>query len=151
MAAGNWKAYRSTREKLGTGALDFSAGVFYLSLYTPATNAATVTLSTKASLTNEIGSGNGYSNSAMTLSATSWASVNASTYRFDACDWFVSANGGTIPATGSDIQYGVIWQSGGALVCWTTLSTAAFNVTDTNRFTVTLNASGVLQLSGMVS
>lgn len=133
---------------MGDGTLDLAGGVFYLSLYTPGSNAATITLSSKGSVTTEITSGNGYSNSAMTLSATSWTSVAASTYRFDACDWFVSANGGTVPSAGSDIQFGVIWQSGGALVCYSTLSTTAFNITATNRLTVQLNASGVFQLTG---
>lgn len=133
---------------MGDGTLDFDGGIFYLTLHTPASNAATITLSSQGSLDNEITSGNGYSNSAMTLSATSWTSVAASTYRFDASDWFVSANGGTIPSANSDIQFGVIWQSGGALVCFSTLSTTAFNITDTNRLTVQLNASGVFQLTG---
>lgn len=148
MAAGAWKVYDTTRLKMGDGALDFAAGVFYLTLHTPASNAGVITLSSKASLDNEITSGNGYSNSAMTLSLTSWTSVAASTYRFDSCDWFVSANGGTIPPSGSDIQFGVIWQSGGDLVCFSTLSTTAFNITTTNRLTVQLNASGVFQLTG---
>lgn len=148
MAAGVWKVYDTTRKKLGDGGLDLAAGVFYLSLHTPASNAATITLSSQGSLDNEITSGNGYSNSAMTLSETSWTSVAASTYRFDACDWFVSANGGPVPSANSDIQFGVIWQSGGALVCYSTLSTTAFNITSTNRLTVQLNASGVFQLTG---
>ncbi len=133
---------------MGDQALDLDGGIFYLTLHTPASNAATITLSSKGSVTNEITSGNGYSNSAMTLSQTSWTSVAASTYRFDACDWFVSANGGTIPPSGSDIQFGVIWQSGGALVAYSTLSSSEFNITDTNRLTVQLNANGVFQLTG---
>ena len=148
MVAGVWKVYDTTRKKLGDGTLDLAGGIFYLTLHTPASNAATITLSSKGSLDNEITSGNGYSNSAMTLSLTSWTSVAASTYRFDACDWFVSANGGTVPPSGSDIQFGVIFQSGGALVCYSTLSTVAFNITTTNRLTVQLHASGVFQLTG---
>lgn len=148
MAAGVWKVYDSTRKKMGDQALDFDAGIFYLTLHTPASNAATITLSSKSSLDNEITSGNGYSNSAMTLSQTSWTSAAASTFRFDACDWFVSANGGTVPSGGSAIQFGVIWQSGGDLVCFSTLSTTSFTVTATNRLTVQLNASGVFQLTG---
>ena len=148
MAAGAWKVYDTTRKKMGDGTLDLAAGIFYLTLHTPASNAGDITLSSQGSLDNEITSGNGYSNSAMTLSETSWTSVAASTYRFDACDWFVSANGGTVPSANSDIQFGVVWQSGGALVCFSTLSATAFNITATNRLTVQLNASGVFQLTG---
>lgn len=148
MAAAAWQVYNTTRKKMGDGTLDFAAGVFYLTLHTPASNAGDITLSDQAELDNEIASGNGYSNSAMTLSETSWTSVAASTYRFDACDWFVSANGGTVPPSASDISFGVIWQSGGALVCFSTLSATPFNITDTNRLTVQLNANGVFQLTG---
>ena len=147
MAAGAWKFYDTTRQKLGNGVINLSTGVFYVTLHTPATNAATVTLSSKGSLDNEVTSGNGYSNSAMSLCSHTWASVAAGTYRFDASDWFVSANGGTIPSANSDIQYGVIWQSGGALLCFSTLSTSSFNITDTNRLTIQFNASGIFELS----
>lgn len=147
MAAGAWKFYYSFRERLGNGGINLSSGIYRITLHTSGTNAATATLSTKGSVTGEIVSGNGYSTSGKTLSSTTWASVAAGTYRFDACDWWVSANGGTIPPSGSDIKIAVLWESAGVLVAYATLSTTAFNVTATNRLTIQLNASGVFEMN----
>lgn len=150
MAAGAWKFYNETKRHLGIGGLDFGSGVFWMMLTTPASNAATLTLSNKSEITNEIAAGNGYAANGKTLSAPTWSTGgSAGEYRFDATAVIWTATGGALPASGSNINFAVIYQSGGILLCFSTLSTASFNVTSGNTLTVTPNASeGVFELNG---
>lgn len=156
MAAGAWKFYASTREKMGLGSFSYATGPFRVALFKSASNCTDETLSIFNQLTNEIASGNGYSTSGRTLSAPTWLSVAAGTYRFDVSQWILTAGGGTIPAgrasADDDIKFAVVWVSAAAsasrfLVCFSTLSTSAFNITDTNTLTITPSANGVFELA----
>ena len=64
MAATAWSFYNSFREYIGNAAfdLDGTSTGFYMALHTSAASALvnTKTLSTQASLANEVASGNGY-------------------------------------------------------------------------------------------
>lgn len=153
MAAGAWKFYKTFKRYMADGTLDLDAGIFRTTLHTPASNAGTNTLSIYNQLNNEIVSGNGYSTSGKTASAHTWSTgASAGVLRFDSDDVFWSANGGAIPASGSNIQFMAIWASAAAssgrkLVCYSTLTTGNFNVTDTNRFTAQMNALGIFELT----
>jgi hypothetical protein len=153
MAAGAWKFYKTFKRYMADGTLDLDAGIFRTTLHTPAANVGTNTLSIYNQLNNEIVSGNGYSTSGKTCSAHTWSTgASAGVMRFDCADIFWSANGGAIPASGSNIQFQAIWASAAAssgrkLVCYSTLTTGNFNVTDTNRFTTQINVNGVFELT----
>lgn len=150
MAAGAWKFYNETKRHLGIGGFDFAGGIFYMMLVTPASNAATLTLSNKSEITNEIAAGNGYTANGKTLSAPLWITgASVGEYRFDATEVIWTATGGNLPASASNINFAVIYQSGGLLLCFSTLSTSNFNVTSGNTLTVTPNVSGgVFELNG---
>ena len=79
MAATAWSFYNSFREYIGNGQFDLdgtSVG-FYMALHTSAAsaNVNTNTLSTQASLANEVASGNGYTTGGASVTSRTWASV----------------------------------------------------------------------------
>jgi hypothetical protein len=120
-----------------------------MSLVTSASNFATLTLSTFASLTNEIADGNGYSTSGKALTSEAWTvGASAKQYKFDCDDPFWSANGGSI----SNIKGAVIWISGASanarhLLAFASLTSSQFNLAAGNRLTVAINASGVFTVA----
>ena len=147
MAATAWSFYNSFREYLGNGQfdLDGTGTGFYMALHTSAAsaNVNTKTLSTQASLANEVANGNGYTTGGASVTARTWASVATDKYRFDstACVW--TATGGDI----SNVKYAVIYQAGGKLVCFSKLTTSQFTLAQNNTLTLTPSASGIFELS----
>ena len=147
MAATAWSFYNSFREYIGNGQFDLdgtSVG-FYMALHTSAAsaNVNTATLSTQASLANEVGSGNGYTTGGASVTSRTWASVATDKYRFDSTAVVWTATGGTI----ANIKYAVIYQSGGKLVCFSKLTTSQFTLAEDNTLTVTPSASGIFELA----
>jgi len=147
MAATAWAFYNSFREKLGEGDFDLSGTSvgFYLALHTSAASALvnTKTLSTQASLANEVANGNGYATGGASVTSRTWASVATDKYRFDSTAVVWTATGGTI----ANIKYAVVYQSGGKLVCFSKLTTSQFTLAEDNTLTVTPSASGIFELA----
>ncbi len=147
MAATAWSFYNSFREKLGEGDFDLSGTSvgFYLALHTSAASALvnTKTLSTQASLANEVANGNGYATGGASVTSRTWASVATDKYRFDSTAVVWTATGGTIP----NVKYAVIYKSGGSLVCMSKLTTSQFTLAEDNTLTVTPSASGIFELA----
>lgn len=144
MAASAWAFYNSFKEFMADGTIDLDTHNFWMSLHTSASNAATNTLSTFASVTGEIPDGNGYSTSGKVLSGVTWGNgASVSEKRWDATARIWSATGGNISA----IKYAVIRNSAGKLVCRSQLSTAQFSVTTGNTLTITPSANGIFELN----
>ena len=147
MAATAWSFYNSFREYLGNGQfdLDGTGTGFYMALHTSAAsaNVNTKTLSTQASLGNEVSNGNGYATGGASVTARTWASVATDKYRFDSTAVVWTATGGTI----ANIKYAVIYQAGGKLVCFSRLTTSQFTLAQDNTLTVTPSASGIFELA----
>jgi len=148
MAATAWAFYNSFREKLGEGDFDLSGtGVnFYMALHTSAASALvnTATLSTQASIANEVAAGNGYATGGLSVSGRTWAAGgSAGVFRFDSTAVVWTATGGDI----NNVKYAVIFQSAGKLVCFSKLSTSQFNLTQDNTLTVTPSANGIFELT----
>jgi hypothetical protein len=148
MAAGAFTFYNKAKKKIGNGSINLAATVFRMSLVTSASNFATATLSTFASLTSEIADGNGYSTSGKALTSEVWTvGASAGSYKWDAADPVWTASGGTI----ANIKAAVIWLSaasagGRHLVCYSQLSTSQFTLSTGNTMTVTLNSLGIATL-----
>ncbi len=147
MAVAAWAFYNEFKKYLGSGDAQMD-GQFRIGLYTSASNAATVTLSTLSELTNEIADGNGYSTSGKALTETWATGASASEFRFDATAVIWTATGGNI----ANVKYAVIWASGASagarkLVCFSTLSTSQFTVTTGNTLTITPSANGIFELN----
>ena len=147
MAATAWSFYNSFREYIGNGQFDLdgtSVG-FYLALHTSAASALvnTATLSTQASLANEVASGNGYTTGGASVTSRTWASVATDKYRFGAANLIFTASGSDI----SNIQYAVLYKTSGKLIAYSQLTTTAFNLAQDNTLTIAPSANGIFELS----
>ncbi len=148
MAAGAWTFYNIAKKKLMDGTFDLDTNTFRMQLHTSASNAATLTLSTKASVTNEVTSANGYSSSGKALASITWATgASASEYRWNAAAIVWTAAGGSI----SNVKFAVIIGNSGTaadkLLCYSQLSTAQFTITTGNTLTITPSANGIFELN----
>jgi len=145
MAAAAWRLYAKAKEYIGDGTITLGTGGFKMALFRGSSNASTLTLSTLASVTVQA-SGGAYTSGGKYLapSAGTW-SLSGSTVTFD-----YTTLGITFTASGSDIsavQYAVIHNSAGKLLCWSKLSSSAFDVADPNTLTVLPAATGVFTLT----
>lgn len=145
MAAAAWRLYAKAKEYIGDGTITLGTGGFKMALFRGSSNASTLTLSTLASVTVQA-SGGAYTAGGKYLapSAGTWT-LSGSTVTFD-----YTTLGITFTASGSDIsavQYAVIHNSAGKLLCWSKLSSSAFDVADPNTLTVLPAATGVFTLT----
>lgn len=143
MAATAWSIYNKAKKKLGNGTIQLGTNVLKVQLHTSASNASTFTLSTAASVSNEVANGNGYTTGGKSLTSVTWTTgASAKQYRLDAADPVWTATGGTI----ANIKFAVIKNSAGQALCWSRLTTSQFAVATGNTLTLTLNASGIFTL-----
>jgi hypothetical protein len=147
--AAAWAVYNKAKKKIGNSTMNLAATVWRVTLHTSASNANTATLSTYASLDNQVAEANGYSSSGKALTSEVWTQgISAGQYKFDADDVFWSANAGTIP----NIKIAVIWLSATTvanrhLLCRSLLSTSQFTLSSGNRLTIQMNSAGILTLT----
>lgn len=154
MAAGVWKIFGKAKKYIGNGTITLGAGVFKMMLCRASASASLLLLSTRstwASIPGEISARGGYAaNGRNLLPATgTWASVSAKAQKFT-----YSTIGLAFTASGSalnNIKYAVIRNSTGAgagkLLCFATLSTAAFTIANGNTLTISPAANGVFTLT----
>jgi hypothetical protein len=145
MAAAAWRLYAKAKEYIGDGTITLGTGGFKMALFRGSSNTSTITLSTLASVTSQA-SGGAYTAGGKYLapSAGTWT-LSGSTVTFD-----YTTLGITFTASGSAIsavQYAVIHNSAGKLLCWSKLSASAFSVADPNTLTVLPAATGVFTLT----
>ena len=145
MAAAAWRLYAKAKEYIGDGTITLGTGGFKMALFKGSSNASTLTLSTLASVTVQA-SGGAYVAGGKYLapSAGTWT-LSGSTVTFD-----YTTLGVTFTASGSNIsavQYAVIHNSAGKLLCWSKLSSSVFSVADPNTLTVLPAATGVFTLT----
>jgi hypothetical protein len=150
MAAQAWKVYNWAKKCIGNGTLKLDGTVFRLSLAQSASNFATLTLKTHASLTNEVASAGGYALSGSRLTSTTWTTgASAKQWKFDSTAW------GPLTASGADIaniKAAVIWQSGASagsrlLLCFASLTGSQFTLATGNTITITPASGGILTLT----
>lgn len=143
MPATAFQFYNRGKRAIGSGAIQLGTSPLKMKLATSASNASTPTLSTFASITNEVANGNGYVTGGKALAGMTWtAGASAGQMRFDADDLVWTASGGTI----ANVKFGVIGLSGGAPLVWSRFSTSQFSITDGNTLTVQFNAAGIFNL-----
>lgn len=152
MAASAWQLYNSAKKYIGNGTITLGAGVFKMLLATSASNASTFTLSTYASVTNEIAATGGYTTGGKNLvPATAQWTVGASAKQMK---FTMSTVGLAFTASGAsltNIKYAIIRNSTGAtagkLLCFCQLSSSQFTVTSPNTLTVLPAATGIFTLA----
>lgn len=147
MAAGAWTFYNIAKKKLMDGSMDLDTNTFRMSLYTSASNAATLTLSTRTSVTTEVTEAFGYSSSGKPLASITWGvGASATEWRWNCAAIVWTAAGGSI----ASVKFAVIWQSSGVadkLLCFSQLSTTQFTITSGNTLTITPSANGIFELN----
>lgn len=150
MAAGKWKVYAAAKEAIATGAIDLDNDSFKINLYLSTSNANTLdsgTISQLANITNQVSTGNGYTQDTKAVTIT--VAEAAGTVTVDETtnpSW--TASGGSITA-----RFAVIYDDTHAndmplCVCLLDTSPADVTATDGNTFTITMNESGIFTISG---
>lgn len=155
MAAGTWKIYAKAKQYIGNGTITLGAGVFKMSLHRASASAAILVLSTRstfASITGEISAVGGYVTGGRNLvpATAQWVvGTSAKQYKFTytTAGLVFTASGASL----SNIKYALIRNSTGAgagkVLCFCTLSTAAFTITSPNTLTILPAATGVFTLA----
>jgi hypothetical protein len=152
MAASAWQLYNKAKQSIGNGTITLGAGVFKMVLARSASNASTFTLSTYASVTNEISATGGYVTGGKNLvPATALWTVGASAKQYK---FTMSSVGLAFTASGAsltNIKYAILRNSTGAtagkLLCFCQLSSTQFTVTSPNTLTVLPAATGIFTLT----
>ena len=152
MAATAWQLYNSAKKYIGNGTITLGAGVFKMVLATSASNTSTFTLSTYASVTNEISATGGYATGGKNLvPATAIWTVGASAKQMK---FTMSTVGLAFTASGAsltNIKYAILRNSTGAtagkLLCFCQLSSSQFTVTSPNTLTILPAATGIFTLT----
>ena len=146
MAAAAWRLYAKAKQYIGDGTITLGTGGFKLALFRGSSSASTLTFSTFSQLSTRQASGGAYVAGGKALvPATGTWTISGSTITFD-----YTTLGITFTASGSVIsavQYAVIHNSAGKLLCWSKLSASAFSVADPNTLTVLPAATGVFTLT----
>lgn len=152
MSVGTIKIYTRAKRYIGTGAVVLNAGVFKMALLRTSASAIILKVSnggasTWASLVGEISATGGYvAGGRNLLPATGKWTVGASTkamkFTQSTVGLVFTANGGAL----TNVRYMVIRNSTGAgagkLLCFVTLSTAAFTISTGNTLTITASTTG---------
>lgn len=154
MAAGKWKVYEFAKEYLadGTHDLDNAALGYTMALFLSTSNCETLSVGTGVygDLTNEHANANGYTTGGIALASEVYTQT-AGVGTFDSADVVWTASGGSITA-----RFAVIYVNATVngivkpLLCVSLLDTTPADVTATNgnTFTVAINASGIITVSG---
>lgn len=154
MAAGTWKIYAKAKKLIGAGTITLGAGVFKMSLHRASASAAILVLSTRstfASIPGEISATGGYATGGRNLvPATAQWTVGASAkqykFTYTTAGLVYTASGAAL----NNIKYALIRNSTGAgagkVLCFCTLSTAAFTIASGNTLTIAPAATGVFTL-----
>lgn len=155
-AAGKWKFYDLAKLYLADGTFDMdSTSNWKCALYLSTSNANTLGsgVDVYGDLTNEHANGNGYTTGGVAIGSQTWTN-SSGTITWDTADAVWTASGGSITA-----RFAVIYNNATLngivkpLLCVCLLDTAPADVTatDTNTFTVQMNASGLFTLGGATS
>jgi hypothetical protein len=143
MAATAWLLYNAAKKYIGNGTLVLGTTAFKLKLTKSASNASTFTLSTFASVNNEISARGGYVANGKALASMTWTvGASAKQYAFDSADVVFTASGSSL----INVKYAVIGFSGGKALCWSRLSTAQFTITSPNTLTIQMNSAGIFTM-----
>ena len=149
MTADLWKFYHEFTEFVGDGTIDLDADTFNIGLYLSTSNAATLTISGRASLTNQHASANGYTQPGSALDTVTWVRSGGTT-TFDSLDEVFTASGGSIIARFAVIDDDTVTTPvADPLICYTLMDNTPADVTatDTNTLTIQMSGTGIFTLS----
>lgn len=150
MAAGKWKMYEPAKLALANGLIDFDGHSFKINLYLSTSNCDTLTHDQLSDLTNQVATNFGYTQNTKAVTITTANSSGTITID-ETTNPVWTASGGSITA-----RFAVIYDDTHAddipvFVCLLDTAPADVSATDGNTFTITMNASGLVTLSGAAS
>jgi len=145
MAAGAWVVHDKAKLKMVNNAIDMDSDSFVVRLYASTSNIATTTVSDATTATNELATANGYTAGgiATTLSATE----TAGTTTVDATNVVWTAAGGSITARLAAIVDTTATPDEVIAHCLLDTTPADVTATDTNTFSINMNASGIFTVA----
>lgn len=155
MSAGTWKIYAKAKFYIGNGNITLGAGVFKMQLLRTSASATILSLSlrsTNASIAGEISATGGYvaGGRNLTPATAKWvvgASARQYKFTYTTAGLVYTANGASL----NNIKYALIRNSTGAgsgkVVCFCTLSAAAFTIATGNTLTISPASTGVFTLA----
>lgn len=149
MAANAWDFYNEFTEYIGDGTIDLDADTFNLGLYLSTSNAATLTLSGRAAVTNQHASANGYTQPGSALGSVTWIRSGGTT-TIDSADEVFTASGGSIVCRFAVIDDDTVSSPvTDPLVCYSLLDNtpADITATDGNTLTIAIDGSGIFTLA----
>jgi hypothetical protein len=148
MSVQAFKVYYKAKQYI-SGTISLGSTTFDAHLMQSASNFATNTLSTYGSLTSQVASGNNYKQSGKALTSVTWALLT-STVKFNSAAFTWTATGGTIPNIKALVLVARTGASGKAstnkLLCYCSLSSGQFTLSQNNTLTITPNAAGIFTL-----
>ena len=143
MAAAAFLLYNTAKKYIMNGTIDLDTNALKLKLCTSASNASTFTLSTFASVNNEISARGGYVANGDALASVEVTSVlSAKSYSLDCADLVFTASGSAL----NNVKFAVIGISGGKAICWSKLSTSQFTISSPNTLTIQFHANGIFEM-----
>ena len=149
MAADAWDFYNEFTELVADGTMDLDADTFNLGLYLSTSNAATLSTSGRAALTNQVATANGYTQPGSALGSVTWVRSGGTT-TFDSADEVFTASGGSITCRFAVIDDDTVASPVvDPLMCFSLLDNTPADVTatDGNTLTIAMNASGIMTLA----
>lgn len=149
MAADAWVLHDKIKEYIGDGTVDLDADTFKMILLLSTSNIATTSVDGYAAVTNEVATGNGYTQGGIALTTVTWVE-SSGTVTFDCDDVSWTASGGSITARFAAIYDDTVASPvADPVVCHSLLDNTPADVTatDGNNFTVQIHASGVFTSS----
>lgn len=144
MATSAWRVFRAAKLKMVAGGLDLDGDTFKMHLYVSGSNITDLGHSTRGSITNELTGHANYTQSGITLGNPT-LSLSGSTLKWDISDFALTASG----TAWTNVRFAAIVENSSQIpICYSELSTAGFSVADANSLTITINASGIFELTG---
>lgn len=142
MAAGTFKIYVKAKRAMLRGLIDLDTDTLLAHLHKSTSNAISTSNISLYSSINNVVNATGYTGSKTVGHPTSTVRTSGAAAVFDLSNFLWTATGGNI----TSIQFLVIQATEYAL-CWCSLSSTQFNVTDTNTLTIQIAAAGVFTLT----
>jgi len=150
MAAANaWDFYNEFTEYSMDGTMDLDADTFNLGLYLSTSNAATLTISGRAALTNQVATNFGYTQPGSALDSVTW-NRSGGTTTFDSANEVFTASGGSIVARFAVIDDDTVTTPvADPLCCYSLMDSLPDDITatDGNTLTIQMSGSGIWTLS----
>jgi len=143
MAATAFQLFNTSKKYIGNGTIVLGTAALRVKLHTSASNCSTFTLSTFASINNEISARGGYVAGGRSILGMTWTvGASAKSYALKATNLVFTASGSSLV----NVKFAAIGVNAGKALCWCKLSTAQFTVTSPNTLTIQWNSLGILTL-----